>query len=98
MGSAPGCQRTYRSPAADALALPGFTYGLDIVLLVGRLHPCLAPDGRRSPRRTAGVPGTAGREDLAARDPLSVRGVLHALASGQRGQRRSAVACAGKEE
>jgi hypothetical protein len=34
----PGSQRTYRSPAADALALPGFTYGLDIVLLVGRLH------------------------------------------------------------
>src|SRR5258707_21422 len=33
-----GHQRTYRSPAADALALPGFTYGLDIVLLVGRLR------------------------------------------------------------
>jgi hypothetical protein len=30
----PGYQRTYRSVAADALALPGFTYGLDIVLLV----------------------------------------------------------------
>ncbi len=26
-----GHQRTYRSPAADALALPGFTFGLDIV-------------------------------------------------------------------
>ncbi len=37
-GQCPGCQRTYRSPAADALALPGFTYGLDVVLLVGRLH------------------------------------------------------------
>ena len=34
----PGHQRTYRSAAADALALPGFTYGLDIVLLVGRLR------------------------------------------------------------
>jgi hypothetical protein len=34
----PGHQRTYRSSAADALALPGFTYGLDIVLLVGRLR------------------------------------------------------------
>jgi hypothetical protein len=34
----PGHQRTYRSPAADALALPGFTFGIDIVLLVGRLH------------------------------------------------------------
>ena len=33
-----GQRRTYRSPEADALALPGFTYGLDIVLLVGRLH------------------------------------------------------------
>jgi len=33
-----GHQRTYRSPAADALALPGFTFGLDIVLLVGRLR------------------------------------------------------------
>jgi hypothetical protein len=34
----PGFQRTYRSAAADALALPGFTYGLDIVLLVGQLR------------------------------------------------------------
>jgi hypothetical protein len=34
----PGHQRTYRSPAADALALPGFSYGLDIVLLVGQLR------------------------------------------------------------
>src|SRR5712692_3830895 len=34
----PGHQRTYRSPVADALALPYFTFGLDIVLLVGRLH------------------------------------------------------------
>jgi hypothetical protein len=34
----PGYQRTHRSAQADALALPGFTYGLDIVLLVGRLR------------------------------------------------------------
>src|SRR2546426_8747636 len=67
----PGSPRTYRSAAADALALPGFTYGLDIVLLVGRLHPCLAPDGRRNPRRTAGATRAPGSEDLAARDPLS---------------------------
>src|SRR6266487_2372627 len=33
-----GHQRTYRSVEADALALPGFTYGLDIVLLVGQLR------------------------------------------------------------
>ena len=30
--------RSYRSAAADALALPGFTFGLDIVLLVGHLR------------------------------------------------------------
>ncbi len=33
-----GHQRTYRSAQADALALPWFTYGVDIVLLVGRLR------------------------------------------------------------
>jgi len=33
-----GSQQTYRSVEADALALPWFTYGLDIVLLVGRLR------------------------------------------------------------
>jgi len=33
-----GHGRTYRSVKADALALPWFTYGLDIVLLVGRLR------------------------------------------------------------
>src|SRR6266700_3459607 len=33
-----GAQRTYRSVEADALALSGMTYGLDVVLLVGRLH------------------------------------------------------------
>jgi hypothetical protein len=34
----PGHQRTYRNPVADSLALPYFTFGLDIVLLVGQLH------------------------------------------------------------
>jgi hypothetical protein len=34
----PGRSRIYRSTEADALALPGFTYGLDIVVLVGYLH------------------------------------------------------------
>src|ERR1700694_703038 len=33
-----GPTRTYRSVEGDALALPHFTYGLDIVLLVGRLR------------------------------------------------------------
>lgn len=30
--------RTYRSSEADALALPGFTFGLDLVLLIGHLR------------------------------------------------------------
>lgn len=30
--------RTYRSLQADALALPGYTFGLDIVLLIGHLR------------------------------------------------------------
>jgi hypothetical protein len=34
----PAHARTYRSAAADALALPGFTFGIDIVLLVGYLR------------------------------------------------------------
>ena len=34
----PGHQRLYRSSEADALALHGFTFGLDIVLLVGHLR------------------------------------------------------------
>jgi hypothetical protein len=33
-----GHQRTYRSVRADALALPWFTYGVDVVLLIGRLR------------------------------------------------------------
>ena len=39
-----GHTRTYRSAKADALALPWFTYGLDIVLLVGRLRLIRGPD------------------------------------------------------
>jgi hypothetical protein len=31
-------RRSYRSAAADALALPGFTFGLDLVVLVGHLR------------------------------------------------------------
>jgi hypothetical protein len=37
----PACEtrmRSYRSAAADALALPGFTFGLDIIILVGHLR------------------------------------------------------------
>jgi hypothetical protein len=38
---APNCpthKRSYRSAAADALALPGFTFGLDCLILVGQLR------------------------------------------------------------
>ena len=31
-------RRSYRSAAADALALPGFTFGLDIVIWIGQLR------------------------------------------------------------
>jgi hypothetical protein len=34
----PTHQRSYRSAAADALALPGFTFGLDVVILAGQLR------------------------------------------------------------
>ncbi len=34
----PGRERLYRSAQADVMALPGFTFGLDIVLLVGQLR------------------------------------------------------------
>lgn len=34
----PGHARLYRSTQADALALPGFTFGLDVVWLVGQLR------------------------------------------------------------
>lgn len=34
----PTATRRYRSTVADSLALPGFTFGLDIVLLVGQLR------------------------------------------------------------
>ncbi len=36
--SCPGRPRLYRSGQADAMALPGFTFGLDVVLLVGQLR------------------------------------------------------------
>jgi hypothetical protein len=33
-----GPRRTYRSAVADGLALPGFTFGLDWILLIGRMR------------------------------------------------------------
>ena len=43
--SCPEHRRIYRSLEADALALPRMTYGLDIVLKVGKATPKGAPDG-----------------------------------------------------
>lgn len=57
-GDCPTRLRSYRSAAADALALPGFTFGVDVVILVGQLrlaqHQTLdevhqAPLGRLAP-------------------------------------------------
>src|SRR6266516_3808192 len=36
--SCPTQRHSYRSAAADALALPGFTFGLDCVMVVGQLR------------------------------------------------------------
>ena len=38
LSDCPGRKLLYRSVEADALALPGFTFGLDIVILVGQLR------------------------------------------------------------
>lgn len=38
LSDCPGHTLLYRSAEADALALPGFTFGLDIVILVGQLR------------------------------------------------------------
>jgi hypothetical protein len=93
-----GNQRIYRSAEADALALPGMTYGLDIVLLVGRLH-------LRQHRTVDEIH----QELLERLAPLGVkisrREILYLFeayctrfASREFGQRRSAVAGTGGEE
>ena len=68
----PGHQRTYRSPEADALALPYFTFGLDVVLLVGRLrlgkHQTVDEVHQELLERLARARGN----DCAARNPLPV--------------------------
>jgi hypothetical protein len=66
LSDCPGHKLLYRSAEADALALPGFTFGLDIVILVGQLRlrehktvdeihclltECLAPLGQTISRR-----------------------------------------------
>jgi hypothetical protein len=94
----PGHQRTYRSPVADALALPYFTFGLDSVLLVGRL--------RLLEHQTV---DEIHQEVLRRLEPLGVRiarrEILYLfeayctlMRAKSRGQRRPGVVGAGEEE
>jgi hypothetical protein len=60
--------RTYRSAAADALALPGMTFGLDIVLLVGQLrlgkHQTLDETHQELQRRLAPLGTSVSRREV----------------------------------
>jgi len=60
--------RSYRSAAADALALPGFTFGLDIVILVGQLrlaqHHTLDEVHQRLSQRLASFGVTISRREV----------------------------------
>jgi hypothetical protein len=60
--------RTYRSAAADALALPGMTFGLDIVLLVGQLrlgkHQTLDETHQELARRLAPLGASVSRREV----------------------------------
>jgi hypothetical protein len=60
--------RTYRSAAADALALPGMTFGLDIVLLVGQLrlgkHQTLDETHQELQRRLAPLGASVSRREV----------------------------------
>jgi hypothetical protein len=64
--------RTYRSAQADQLALVGFTFGLDLVLLIGQLrlgsHQTVDETHREVLRRASAT----GRKHLATRNPLSL--------------------------
>jgi hypothetical protein len=60
--------RTYRSAAADALALPGMTFGLDIVILVGQLrlgkHQTLDETHQELQRRLAPLGASVSRREV----------------------------------
>src|SRR5512135_1427813 len=93
-----GHTRTYRSVEADALALPHFTYGLDIVLLVGRLrlreHQPVDEIHQELLTRLEPLGG----DDRTQRNPVPVRSVLYTGASEPRSERRPGVAGPGEEE
>ncbi len=60
--------RTYRSAAADALALPRMTFGIDIVLLVGQLrlgkHQTLDETHQELQRRLAPLEASVSRREV----------------------------------
>lgn len=64
----PGAKHLYRSAAADALALAGFTFGLDILILVGQLrlseHKTVAEIHRRLSERLAPLGQTLSRREI----------------------------------
>jgi hypothetical protein len=64
--------RTYRSIQADRLALIGFTFGLDIVLLVGQLRLGLHQTVDETHREVLKRASTIGCADFAAGNPLSL--------------------------
>lgn len=63
-----GHQRLYRSTAADSLALPGFTFGLDVVLFVGQLrlaeHQTVDEIHHRLQQRLAPLHQTISRREI----------------------------------
>lgn len=64
----PGHKRLYRSSEADAQALPGFTFGLDIVLLVGQLrlreHQTVDEIHQRLTQRLEGIGQSISRREM----------------------------------
>ncbi len=94
----PGHQRTYRSPVADSLALPYFTFGLDIVLLVGRLHlgkhQTVDEIHQELLERLAPLGVTMARREIL----YLFEAYCTLLRESRRGQRRPAMAGASQEE
>lgn len=72
LSDCPGHTLLYRSAEADALALPGFTFGLDSVILVGQLRLREHKTVDAHPSQTDRAPGTSGTNNLTPRNALSV--------------------------
>ena len=72
LSDCPGHTLLYRSAEADALALPGFTFGLDIVILVGQLRLSEHKTVDAHPSHTSRALGASGTNNLTPRNALSV--------------------------